>query len=101
VAGVATGGAAAAGVEDDVPVLRRVGVEPEAEELIARGLRGLFAVRAELARETLRDRGDDGRGDEERLNAHVDHTRNGGRRVVGVQRAEHKVTGQSGLDSNL
>ena len=40
-------------------------------------------------------------GDEERLDAHVDQTGDRARRVVGVQRGEHEVAGQRGLDGDL
>jgi hypothetical protein len=41
------------------------------------------------------------RGDEERLNLHVDEPGQGSGGVVGVQGAEHQVTGQSGADGDV
>ena len=61
----------------------------------------LLAAVAQPAREALGDDGVDRRGDEERLDAHVDQARDGGRRVVGVQRGEHEVAGERGLDRDL
>ena len=43
----------------------------------------------------------DRRGDEERLDAHVEEARDRRRRVVGVQRREHEVAGERGLDRDL
>ena len=59
---------------------------------------GCFAIRAESPNESLRHDRAHGGGDEKRLHADVDQARDGGRRVVRVQRAENKVTGQAGVD---
>src|SRR5438477_3100922 len=53
-----------------------------------------FAVRADRAYQPLRHHGLDRRGDQERLDAHVNQTRERARRIVRVQRAEHEVAGQ-------
>ena len=60
-----------------------------------------LARRAELAREPLRDDALERGGDEERLDPHLGQARDRRRRVVGVQRREHEVTGQRGLDRDL
>ena len=58
-------------------------------------------MRAELAREPLSEHAGDGRADEERLDAHLVQPRERARRVVRVQRGEHEVTGEGGLDRDL
>ena len=42
-----------------------------------------------------------GRGDEERLHAHVDETRDAADGVVGVERAENQVTGERRADGDF
>ena len=61
----------------------------------------LLALGAQHADESLGHDGLDGTGDEERLDAHVDQTRDGAGGVVGVQGAEDQVAGQGGLDGDF
>ena len=65
------------------------------------GLVHLAAVRAELACEALREHAGDGGAREERLHAHLVQARERARRVVRVQRREHEVAGEGGLDRDL
>jgi hypothetical protein len=62
---------------------------------------GHLAVGAEHADEALREHRDERRADQERLDAHVDEARDRARRVVGVQRREHEVARERGLDRDL
>ena len=64
-------------------------------EMIVRCLQCAHSV----AREALGDDAVDRRGDQERLDAHLDQAGDRRRRVVGVQRREHEVAGQRGLDA--
>src|SRR5208282_4249425 len=56
-----------------------------------------LAIDADAPHQALRANEVDGSGDEEGLDAHVHQTADGGGRVVGVQRGEHQVPGQSRL----
>ena len=58
-------------------------------------------LRAQHARQALGDDALERGGDQERLDAHLDQAgdRRGG--VVGVQRGEHQVAGERGLDRDL
>ena len=71
------------------------------QQRLGRDVDRLLAVAAQAARQALRDdqthRGRDGVG----LHAHVDEARQGLRRVVGVQRGQHQVTGLRRLDGDL
>ena len=58
-------------------------------------------MRAEPADQALRHHAFDRAGDQERLDAHVDQPRVGAGGVVGVQRAEHQVAGERGLNGVL
>ena len=62
---------------------------------------GALAVRAEHADEPLRDRGHERGRDQERLDAHVEQAGGDRRRVVGVDRREHEVSGERGVDRDL
>ena len=52
-------------------------------------------------REALRDHAVDRRRDEVGLDAHVDEPHRRARRVVGVQRGEHEVAGERGVDRDV
>src|SRR5439155_498669 len=78
-----------------------LGRDAELFEIDGRGLVLLFAMRAEHANEPLREDADDRRTQEERLDAHVDHAREGAGRIVGVDRGEHEVTGERCVDRDL
>ena len=75
--------------------------KPSLQQRFARHVERLLAVRAQPARQALRDdqadRGRDGVG----LHAHVDQARQGLRRIVGMQRGEHQVAGLRRLDGDL
>ena len=58
-------------------------------------------MRAQLSCEALREHTGDGGAGEERLDAHLVQPRQRTRRVVRVQRREHEVTGEGGLDRDL
>ena len=62
---------------------------------------GLAAALAQHAHQPLRDRRDQRRRDQERLDAHVDQPRDRARPIVGVERREHQVAGEAGLDRDL
>ncbi len=62
---------------------------------------GCLQLRAELARQALRDDEAHRGGDRVGLHAHVDQARQGLRRIVGVQRGEHQVAGLRRLDGDL
>src|SRR4051794_38526313 len=59
------------------------------------------AVLADLADEALGEDRLERRGDEERLEAHVSHARDRTGGVVRVQRAEHDVPREGGLNRDL
>ena len=65
----------------------------------ARGVRLLARV-ADAAQQTLTDDADDRRGDEEGLDAHVEEAVQCGNAVGAVERGEHEVTGERGLDGD-
>ena len=70
---------------------------------VATPLRGRLPVLqllADATDETLGREEVEGRGDVEGLEAHVDQTGDRGGAVVGVQRGEHEVTGERGLDGD-
>src|SRR5256885_2064332 len=60
-----------------------------------------FAMQANRANEALSHHGFHGRGDEERLNAHIDQTGERAGSVVGVKRAENQVPGERGTNSDF
>ena len=60
-----------------------------------------LAVRAQLAHQALRQHAQQRRAEQEGLDAHVGQARDGARRVVGVQRGQHQVAGERGLDGDL
>src|SRR5438105_4813507 len=60
-----------------------------------------FALRADTARQSLRSDELHGRGDEERLDAHVHETVDRRRRIVRVQSGEHEMSGQRRFDRDL
>ena len=62
---------------------------------------GLLAFRAEDPDEPLGDDRDHRRGDEKRLDPHIDEARHGARRVVRVEGGEDKVAGERRLDRDL
>src|SRR5271157_2477359 len=41
------------------------------------------------------------RGDKKGLHTHIEQTCNGGRRIIGMKRAQHEVPGERGLDRDL
>src|SRR5262245_39688649 len=57
-----------------------------------------FAFLADIAHQPLRHDSLDGARHEERLHAHIDQSREGAWRIVGVQGAEHQVTGERRLN---
>jgi hypothetical protein len=63
---------------------------------VRRGARGA-GRRTRRWRDDERER----RRDEERLDAHVDQARDGGDGVIGVQRRQHQVAGERGLQGQL
>ena len=79
-------------------VLRR---EAEGDEDLRRDFRRRLAVRADAPDEALRRDEDDGRRDEVRLDAHVHEAVDRGGRVVRVERREHEVARERGLDRDL
>src|ERR1700677_2780006 len=56
---------------------------------------------ADAPNEALPEHALEARGDQERLDAHIDETGNGAGCVIGVQRGEDKVTGERGLNGDL
>src|ERR1700722_16348027 len=62
---------------------------------------GLFAMRADAAHEALRAGQDDGRGNQERRDAHVVQTRDGAGSVITMHGAQHLVTGERGFDRDF
>ena len=63
--------------------------------------RGHLAHHAELAHEALRQHAEQRRREQIVLDAHLEQAGDGARRVVGVQRREHEVTGERRLDRDL
>ncbi len=61
----------------------------------------LLAVGADHPQQSLGHHPDDGRGDQIRLDAHVDQSRDRRGRVVGVERAQDEVARQRRLDGDL
>ena len=61
----------------------------------------LGALAAQLAGQPLGEDGVQRRADQERLDVHLGEPDDGARRVVGVQRRQHQVTGERGLDGDL
>ena len=59
------------------------------------------ARRAGAADEPLRQHAGDRRGDQVRLDAHVEQARQRARGVVRVERREHQVAGERGLERDL
>src|SRR5581483_1180819 len=102
VPGLVAARAAALPVEDGA-VARGgdVGRDACRDQLVDRRLVHLAAVRAELAREPLREDAGHGGAGEERLDAHLVQARERARGVVRVQRREHEVTGERRLDRDL
>ena len=70
-------------------------------ELLFAGDELFLAVGADATRQTLRHNRLQGCGEQEALHAKVQETRDTGRRVVGVQRGEHQVTGERCLNGDL
>src|SRR5258708_9397216 len=66
-------------------------VDPKGVHLFSGILVLALTLFSNAPHEALRHDQVDGAGDVERLNAHVHHTCDGGRRVIGVQRREHEV----------
>ena len=58
-------------------------------------------MRTDHAHQALRQHGDQRRGDQIILDAHVDQARDGAGRVVGVQRGEDQVAGERGADGDI
>ena len=99
VARVAAPRATALAIEERaLHLLRADLVDVQRQELLGRDLVRLRAVRAELAREPLREHRRDGGAGDERLDAHLVQARERRRCVVRVQRREHEVAGQCRLD---
>src|SRR4051812_1847954 len=97
---ISAAGAALGGVNLDAGA--HVGfLESFLEQRLGGDLDQGFALRAQATRQALRDDEAHRRGDGVRLDAHVDQTRQRLRRVVGVQRGHHEVTGLRGLDGDL
>src|SRR5262245_20598572 len=61
----------------------------------------LPALVAQLAPQALGADAQEGARDEERVDAHVDQARHRARRVVRVERREHEVAGERGLDRDV
>src|SRR5262249_51549451 len=71
------------------------GFDPKRAQLGVGKLTRLFAVAAQTTNQPLRHHGAHRRRNEKRLYAEIDQARNSGRRVIGVQRTENKVTGKT------
>src|SRR5262249_41567998 len=67
--------------------------EVEHGELVFCGLEWRAAVLANGADEALAKDGDEGRGNQEWFDTHVDQTGNSAGRIIGVEGAENQVTG--------
>ncbi len=74
---------------------------PEDRFLRRAGLVGRLALGAELAHQALCQHAVQRRGEQVRLDAHVDQARDGAGRVVGVERGEHQVAGERCLHGDL
>ena len=59
------------------------------------------ALRAEAAHEALGEHAAQRGGEQERFNAHVNQTGDGAGGIIGVQRGEHEVAGETGLYGDL
>ena len=81
--------------------LRATRAEAQHTEIGEFGLVALLAAVAQSACEALGDDAVERRSDEERLDVHLGETGDRARRVVGVQRREHEVAGERGLDGDL
>ena len=92
---------AAAGLEDLEACRSSRAAVPASSSACSSTSHRLLAVRADLAREALGEDEVDRGGDQERLDAHVEQAGDGRRGVVGVQRGEHQVAGERGLDRDL
>src|SRR4051812_46926538 len=84
IAGLVAGGAALRGVE------RLAFVEE-----------GLAAFHAHAPHQALRADADQARGEQKRLDAHIDQPRDGAHRIVGVKGGEDQMAGQARLHRNL
>src|SRR6266403_1059567 len=62
---------------------------------------GLLAVRTQLADQALRQYSEQRGGEQERLDPHVDQSRDGRGRIVRMQGGEHQVTGERRLHRDL
>src|SRR5882724_1998345 len=71
------------------------------DERLLRNFQLFLAIRTNTAHETLRANQVHRRGHEKRLDTHVHQTADGRRRVVGVQRREHQVSREGGLDPDF
>src|ERR1700730_7436753 len=93
-------GAAAARLEDleGADLLR---LDADVGERLRRNVDRLLALLAQLAGEPLGEDEVHRGGHQERLDAHVEQAGDGAWRVVGVQRGEHQVAGERGLDPDL
>src|SRR4051812_19875303 len=78
-----------------------LGLDADVGERLGRHVDRLLALLAELAGETLGEDEVDGARHEERLDAHVEEAGDGSRSVIGVERREHQVARQSGLDADF
>ncbi len=67
---------------------------------LRRRIEGFTRCRIKTADQTLGQNAVDRRGDQVAFDAHVQQTGNTRRRAVGVQRREHQVTGQRGLNGD-
>ena len=70
-------------------------------QVVLAGLVGLLAILADPAAQALRQNEQQGRGEQEGLDPHVDQPGHGGRAVVGVEGGEHQVAGEGGPDGDL
>ena len=76
-------------------------VNPALSSTCVGDIDGLNATGADAADEPLGHDHVDGGCDQEWLDAHVHEAGDGFRGAVGVQRAEHKVSGERGLDGDF
>ena len=79
----------------------RRGIEPELAEHLLRRADRLRALVAGLAHEALGEQAHERRGDEERLDPHVDEPRDAAGGVVRMDSREHEVTGERRGDRDL